>query len=245
MAEGIRIDVAGFGPVEGGDLVLLAGEDLRLSDALVDRFGAGLSDLVARAAPVEKFKGKPRTVLSIAAPADLPVDRLLVVGIGGEKERAEFNWAQLGGAIAGRVSSRPATVVVDAPGLEASPREVAEMALGARLRAYAFKRYKTKRKKDEEPEESPSRITVQVADPAAVKKAARGGDAVAAGVVMARDLVNEPPNVLFPEEFARRAEVLRKLGVEVEVLDDKALRKLGMRAVLAVGQGSTARAGSW
>jgi leucyl aminopeptidase len=238
MAEGTRIDFAGFGPVEGGDLILLAGEDLRLSDAVVDRFGAGLSDLVARAAPVERFKGKRASALSIAAPASLPIDRLVVVGTGGEKERAELNWTQLGGAIAGRVSSRPATVVVDAPGLEASPRDVAEMALGARLRAYAFKRYKTKRKKDEEPEESPSRITFQVADPAATKRAARGGDAVAAGVLLARDLVNEPPNVLFPEEFARRAEDLRKLGVDVEVLDDKALRKLGMRAVLAVGQGS-------
>ena len=80
MAEGMRIDFAGFGPVEGGDLILLAGEDLRLSDAVVDRFGAGLSDLVARAAPVERFKGKRASALSIAAPASLPIDRLVVVG---------------------------------------------------------------------------------------------------------------------------------------------------------------------
>jgi leucyl aminopeptidase len=56
--------------------------------------------------------------------------------------------------------------------------------------------------------------------------------------VLARDLVNEPPNVLYPEEFARRAEALTKLGVEVEVLDARKLEKIGMRALLGVGQGS-------
>jgi leucyl aminopeptidase len=50
--------------------------------------------------------------------------------------------------------------------------------------------------------------------------------------------VNEPPNVLSPEEFANRAKALEKLGVEVEILDEKAMRKLGMRALLGVGQGS-------
>src|SRR6202022_1158409 len=59
------------------------------------------------------------------------------------------------------------------------------------------------------------------------------------GVIMARELVNEPPNVLFPVEFARRAGQLRKLGVIVEALDVKAMTKLGMGALLGVAQGST------
>jgi leucyl aminopeptidase len=57
-------------------------------------------------------------------------------------------------------------------------------------------------------------------------------------VAIARDLVNEPANILFPEEFARRAGQLKKLGVSVEVLDAAAMKKLGMRALLAVGRGS-------
>ena len=56
---------------------------------------------------------------------------------------------------------------------------------------------------------------------------------------MARELVNEPPNVLYPVEFARRASQLRKLGVNVEILDVKAMTKLGMGALLGVAQGST------
>ena len=59
------------------------------------------------------------------------------------------------------------------------------------------------------------------------------------GVILARELVNEPPNVLFPVEFARRAGQLRKLGVDVEILDVKAMTKLGMGALLGVAQGST------
>ena len=73
------------------------------------------------------------------------------------------------------------------------------------------------------PREKPSRRMAHIVD----------------GVILARDLVNEPPNVLYPVEFARRASQLRKLGVEVEVLDVKAMTKLGMGALLGVGQGST------
>src|SRR5262249_21172025 len=81
-------------------------------------------------------------------------------------------------------------------------------------------------------------VTLAVADVAAVRKAFAARGAVADGVTIARDLVNEPANVLYPEEFARRAANLRKLGVAVEVLDLKAMKKLGMNALLGVGQGS-------
>ncbi len=57
-------------------------------------------------------------------------------------------------------------------------------------------------------------------------------------MLLARDLVNEPANILYPEEFARRAGALKKLGVTVEVLDIPKLKKLGMNALLGVGQGS-------
>jgi leucyl aminopeptidase len=77
-----------------------------------------------------------------------------------------------------------------------------------------------------------------VGDLAAVRKASRARDAQAEGMIIARDLVNEPANVLTPEELARRATGLRKVGVAVEVLDEKAMRRLGMNALLGVGQGS-------
>ncbi len=130
-----------------------------------------------------------------------------------------------------------ATIIADLPGGALKPERVADLALGVRLRAYAFDRYKTKRKEGEE-KAAEVKVTIAVAGVGAVEKAYRSRDAVADGVVLARDLVNEPANVLFPEEFARRAGDLKKLGVEVEVLDVAAMKKLGMNALLGVGQGS-------
>lgn len=63
---------------------------------------------------------------------------------------------------------------------------------------------------------------------------------LAEAVILSRNLVNEPANVLSPDEFARRASELMKLGVEVEILDERAMAELGMRALLGVGQGSEA-----
>jgi leucyl aminopeptidase len=109
--------------------------------------------------------------------------------------------------------------------------------MGVRLRAYKFDRYKTKKK---DGDDAPLRADVSVAveDVAATRKAFAPGAHLADGVIIARDLVNEPPNVLYPAEFARRAAALRKLGVGIDILDVKAMRKLGMGALLGVGQGS-------
>jgi leucyl aminopeptidase len=241
MAEAIKIDFQPFGAPKGGDLVVFVGDDLRLTDAVATRLGSDVADLVARAAAAERFKGKSQTAISLPAPRGIDADRLIVVGTGGEKERAKRDWRQLGGFLAGKASGRTATIVTDLPGEEASPEAVAEMALGARLRAYTFDRYKTKKKDADNGNgngDAPTKLTFAVASPAAVRKAARAVDGLATGVSLARDLVNEPPNILDPEEFAARAQALAKLGVEVEVLDEKALRKLGMRALLGVGQGS-------
>jgi leucyl aminopeptidase len=105
------------------------------------------------------------------------------------------------------------------------------------LRAYSFDRYKTKRN-DDDAKPASALVTIGVAEPGATRKAWVAREAVAEGVVLARDLVNEPANILYPEEFARRTTALRKLGIAVEVLDTAAMKKLGMNALLGVGQGS-------
>ena len=117
------------------------------------------------------------------------------------------------------------------------PERAADLALGVRLRAYSFDRYKTKRKEGEEPP-TQVKVAIAVSSVAAAQKAFASREAIANGVLLARDLVNEPPNVLFPEEFARRTGSLKKFGVAVEMLDVPAMKKLGMHALLGVGQGS-------
>jgi leucyl aminopeptidase len=236
MAANVKIEFRRFGAPSDGDLVVFVGEDLKPAGAAAE-LGEGIAGLIARAAPAERFKGKPKSALAIPAPAEMAAERLIAVGIGGEGDRAKLNWAELGALAAGKLSGRNGTVIVDLPGVTASSENAAEMALGARLRLYKFERYKTKKKDDEE-NGNPTKIAFAVADPAAARKAAKATDGLAEGVCLARDLVNEPPNVLGPEEFAKRAEELTKLGVELEILDERAMKKLGMRALLAVGQGS-------
>ncbi|ADW20765.1 MULTISPECIES: leucyl aminopeptidase [Thermus] len=112
-------------------------------------------------------------------------------------------------------------VLVEA--LEAYP-----LAEGILLGAYRFDRYKGSR------EEKPVAIQLSGANPEEVERAKK----VAEGVYWARDLVNEPPNVLTPEALAEAALSLKAFGVEVEVLDEEAIQALGMGAFLAVAQGS-------
>ncbi|WP_210485913.1 leucyl aminopeptidase [Microvirga antarctica] len=237
MADSLKIDFQPFGDLEGGDLVIFVGETLKPSSAVAKRLGHPAASLLAKAAAAEKFTGKSKAVMTIPVPAGIQADRLIVVGIGGEKDLEKIDYPQLGGVVGAKVAGRAATLVLDLPGVNPSPENVADLVMGARLRAYHFDRYKTK--KDDKKPGGPTKLTLQVADPAATKKAHKLRDGVASGVLLARDLVNEPPNVLGPKEFAARAEALSKLGVEVEILHEKAMEKLGMRALLAVGQGSS------
>ena len=196
-------------------------------------------DLIKRAAESEQFKGKHGSALEIVAPAGLDVSRLVVLGVGKLKDLKSESWVKLGGAAMGKIPSvaAEATIIADLPGGAPKPERVADMAMGIRLRAYSFDRYKTKRKEDDQPP-SQVKVGIAVSSVAAVQKAFASRDAIASGVLLARDLVNEPPNVLFPEEFARRTSGLKKFGVAVEILDVPAMKKLGMNALLGVGQGS-------
>ncbi|WP_375464017.1 leucyl aminopeptidase [uncultured Methylobacterium sp.] len=237
MADGITISFAPVGRGGSGDLVVFAGDDLVLGSAAREVLGSAGADLIARAAPGEKFKGRSLSALVLPAPAGVDADRLVVVGVGSEKDRAKLEWPVLGGFTAGKVSGRPARVVLDWPGAAVTPENAADFALGARLRAYSFDRYKTKKKPDAD-DAGTTALTLMLAGHAQAEQAAAAAAAVAEGVTLARDLINEPPNVLTPEEFARRAAALTRLGVEVEVLEPARMRELGMGALLAVAQGS-------
>jgi leucyl aminopeptidase len=197
-----------------------------------------IGDLVKRAGKAENFKGKQGSALTIPVPHGLSVERLIVVGIGERDKLKDKDIINLGGAAMGKVpaSTREVTILGELPGKALSPAQIADIALGARLRAYRFDRYKTKTG-DDKP--VAKKVTMGVKDVAAARKAYALSEAIAEGVVVARDLVNEPANVLYPQEFARRTASLKKHRVGVEVLDVKAMQKLKMFALLGVGQGSS------
>jgi leucyl aminopeptidase len=234
----LKLEFAPLSTSPEGVLVVFCDDTLKLGSA-TRQVLAGTGDLVARAAAAERFKGKSGATLDIVAPAGLEVSRLLVVGVGKVRNLKARDFAKLGGVAMGKVpkSAEEATIIADLPGGAAKPDSVAELALGMRLRAYRFDRYKTKRKDGEE-KPAEVEITIGVANVAQARRAYAAREAVADGVDFARDLINEPANVLYPVEFAERALTLKKLGVAVEVLDVAAMKKLGMNALLGVAQGS-------
>jgi leucyl aminopeptidase len=195
-------------------------------------------DAVKRAAETSRFKGKSGAALDILAPEGLKSSRLVVIGVGKATELKEHDLLKLGGTVAGKLGSgkEAVTVIAELPGGPMSPAQAASVAAGVRLRAYKFDRYKTKKKDDDAPLDAS--VSIAVRDVAATKKAFAPQNGLVDGVNIARELVNEPPNVLYPAEFARRASQLRKLGVAIEVLDVQAMTKLKMGALLGVAQGS-------
>jgi leucyl aminopeptidase len=237
MPDSIKINFAKLPAAPEGILILFAGEGGTLGPS-AEALLAPAGDLLTRAAAAERFEGKAGSALDLVAPAGLKATRLIVAGVGKPGEMKPFDWLKLGGAVMGRLpaSAREAAVLLDVPGNAVSPEAAAEFALGLRLRAYSFDRYKTKKKPEDQT--AKPKVTIHIADEAAAKRAWRRKEGIGEGVAIARDLVNEPANVLTPPEFARRTEALEKVGVDVEVLGEKELRKLGMRALLGVGQGS-------
>ena len=117
-----------------------------------------------------------------------------------------------------------------------SAEDAARMAVGAKLAAYRFDTYFTRLKPDQKP--SLTAVMMVVDDIKAGKAAFAPLDAASDGTILARDLVNMPPNDLHPASFAAKIQELESLGVEVEILGEKQMAKLGMGALLGVGQGS-------
>jgi leucyl aminopeptidase len=230
----------GFTPSDRlrGVLVTFCAEGLKFGPA-TQKALSPIGDLYRRAAAADRFTGKSGSILDIIAPTGLNAPRLVIIGTGKERELRDRDLIKLGGVAMGRIpaAAAQATILAEFAGGALKADQIADLALGARLRGYRFDRYKTKRKEGEERADKVE-VNFACANPAAAEKAWARATGVADGVVWARDLINEPANVLYPGEFARRASGLRKLGIVVEVLDVPAMRKLGMGAILGVGQGS-------
>jgi leucyl aminopeptidase len=224
----------------GGVAVIFVAEGKKLGaqgKALDERLGGA----VTRALAAPAFTAKREQVVDIVALAGEGPKRVLVVGLGAPRELTALRTRSVGGAATAHLMAqheKAATLLVDLPkGAPLGDGEfAANLALGARLRSYRFGKYRTKPRPDKpQPVEALTVVTPRVAE---AKRADERLAALAEGVLFARDLVNEPPNALYPEVFAERAKALGKLGVKVEVLDVAAMKKLGMGAILAVGGGS-------
>ena len=237
MPDALKIGFTPYNRIRGV-LVAFCAEGLKFGSA-TQKALAPVGDLHRRAAAADRFTGKSGSALEIIAPSGLNVPRLIVIGTGKERDLKDRDLVKLGGVAMGKIPgvAAQATVLAEFGAGALKGDQIADLVLGARLRAYRFDRYKTKRKEGDE-RANKVEVNFACANPAAAERSWAAVQGVADGVVWARDLINEPANVLYPGEFARRASGLRKLGVVVELLDVAAMRKLGMGALLGVAQGS-------
>lgn len=224
-----------------GLLVIFAGEGARLTKSAEQVWARTGLDM-ARLAAATKFAGKPGQLLDIPAPANLDADMLYVVGgpgTGDKKPDSPTAGTDRGGALMARIlASKASEVALLLDGPDDSVQAVADLAAGLKLRHYRFDRYKTKKKDEENGPAAKLTITLHVADPSAVEAALEKRLATVEGTLLARDLINEPPNVLGPVEFADIAGDLAKLGLEIDTLTPEEMKERGMGALLAVAQGS-------
>ena len=214
---------------------------------LADNAGALSADARAAAGPaidrvikIAEFKGKLAETLEVLAPEQTDLDRLILIGVGKPEDLGSQEWLRLGGvAMSKAAPGASVSVLLDLASGKVSADNAADFALGAVLRAYAFDKYKTKKPDGDDVKKDKSvKLTLMSGEAASAKKAFASRDAVAGGVKLARDLVNEPANILGTLEFAAQAKALEKLGVDVEILGEKEMKKLGMGALLGVAQGS-------
>ena len=261
MSTDVKLELISFddakvriaAPEEAGQpraLVAYLGAELALGE-VAKSILAEAQPQITRAAAAAKFTGKSGTSLEILAPAGLPgVSRLVLIGIGpaqaaeGEKPRAFDDFLALGGQTAAKLGEGSrALTLLDFPQAPSEPLKAAgQLALGALLRAYKFERYKTRKKKDAAEREGAIELALAVADTSAaapaISEAARPRRR---RVMLARISSTSRPTCCIPRNSPAARASSRKLGVEVEVLDEAAMAKLGMGALLGVGQGSEQR----
>jgi leucyl aminopeptidase len=195
---------------------------------------------ITRAINASSFTGAREQTLTILCPTKTHLTRLVLVGIGDPATAEANSFSCLGGISVVALSGKEAQAVLIIDRFEnlaiTQAEAAANAAFGARLRFYRFDKYQSKQKAEHKP--ALKSLTIGVKDPTAAKALFAPLDKVAEGVVLARDVVSEPGNVIYPETLAQHAFSLTELGVKVDILDENQMKELGMGALLGVAQGS-------
>ncbi|MGB8790127.1 MAG: leucyl aminopeptidase, partial [Mycobacterium sp.] len=216
------VPVVSSGDDDEPGAAVLATEPFLPSDAVAE-IEAGLRALNAT--------GAVEQVNRLVVPS-LPVASVLTVGLGKPRDEWPADVIRRAAGSAARALSSAETAVTTLAALDLDAA-VEGLILGS----YRFTEFRTSKTA---PKDSGLRKITVLSTAKDAKAQAAHAAAVATAVATARDLVNTPPSHLFPAEFAKRAKALgESVGLEVEVLDDKALQKAGYGGVIGVGQGSS------
>ncbi len=222
-------------------VVLGAFEGVKLNEAAktFDRQNKGI--IASTLKNNAKFEGKLGQTLNLAIKTKSAV-HVVIIGLGKAKDLTNLKAETIGGKLFDALKASSASkidILLDDSykGADSDTASLsAHLMVGFRLKSYHFTKYKGDAKKLAP---TMTKINGVLTDHTKAKKAYTELSQVADGVFLARDLVNEPPNIIYPESYAKLIQKeLKPLGVEVEVLTEKQMEKLGFKALLSVGQGS-------
>jgi leucyl aminopeptidase len=220
----MRVSLIPTRPDDFSTLALLATKDAAFGDL-------PQSEALTATAKMSRFEGEAGSLIEHVYSEDGKPRRLIVAGIGkGSVEEYE----KAGAALTARLLTSGETALIVDAGV-AGADAVARLATGLVLRGWRHDRYRTKMTAKQKPTLADiSIVTCATGADAAWARA----EAIIKGVSLTRELVSEPANILYPESFVERVRHLTEAGIEIEVLDDDAMRALGMGSLLGVGQGS-------
>ena len=235
----MKVTFSKAAPPAGAALIVPAFEDGEPSTAR-ESLDAATAGALSRAIKAASFGGKRGQTLELIGIAGAEDARIIMVGAGKRADFTALGAEEIGGAGVApilKTQEKTAAVLVDGFSADAVPagETAARIALGAMLRSYRFDKYRTRLEKDQKPALEKLVVNTPASD---AKSKFADLEKVCEGVFLTRDLVSEPPNVLYPESFAARCKELETLGLKVTVLGAREMAKLGMHMLLGVGQGS-------
>jgi leucyl aminopeptidase len=212
---------------------------VRSEDMLHDRlarFDTAARSLAVRAADAQRFDRETAAVAEAFIEEGEGARRLVLVGMGGAQSDDAL-YERIGGALTGRLlTSGETRLVIDLEGLKLGARDAARIAFGAAARSWRYDKYRTKLGRKQKPTLTE---VVLVGGPDGAEAEWTHFSALLGGLDLARTLVTEPANIIYPETFVDHCRAaMDGLDVAFEVLDEKAMADLGMGALLGVGQGS-------
>ncbi|MGB3626197.1 MAG: leucyl aminopeptidase [Henriciella sp.] len=222
FAEQADAEIAAFVIDENGKLPAAAAK-------LDETTGGLLSEALAQ----ERFTGKLGQQAYVVLPKSAPSRRAVLIGGGKAADRDARKKERIGAMLVkSQGSSGFKSLALHVEDVDTATRA----AQGAELASYRFDDYFTKLKDDDKP--SLEEVTLILSEAGKAGEDYKHYAAAAAGTALARTLVNLPPNDLYPETYANRIKELEEHGLEVEVLGEAEMEKLGMGSLLGVGQGS-------
>lgn len=224
--------------LKGDFVAFLIDEDLKPSESLSrSSFSKNLN---AGLAAYPHFKGKKGQIISMPSGVE-EFKTMLLVGLGKKSELSDEVLESVGGKLCNFMNSLEAKsvkIVIDSfPGKKITDSDaVYHIGLGLGLKNYRYNEFFSDKLDDHKV--SLKSVDFAVRDLEASKKKLKDAQNLCDAIYTTKNLVSTPPNVLYPATFVAECKKLSKLGIKVNVFKESDMQKLGMNALLGVGQGS-------